>query len=259
MTRVERDSDAEITLQDTLDNGGKVWVIGDVHGHADALENLLSEIELGDQDCVIFLGDLIDRGPDSQMVVRIARTMPNAFTIMGNHEQMALDGLVENQWSPTFHWLYNGGNACLNSYRTNEKLDTDTFVSDLLWMSNLPHMIVLKDWILVHAGLHPSYALEDQKVEHCLWIRKKFFDSIDIIDAKRSVIFGHSITHRLLGFPVAQIGVSGHQLLDGRPAWLGIDTGVFDSVSGWLTAFELSSMKIIQCNDEGDAKFSSLQ
>ena len=93
MTKVERDSDAEMALQDTLDNGGKVWVIGDVHGHADALENLLSEIELGNQDCVIFLGDLIDRGPDSQMVVRIARTMPNAFTIMGNHEQMALDGL----------------------------------------------------------------------------------------------------------------------------------------------------------------------
>ena len=40
---------------------------------------------------------------------------------------------------------------------------------------------------------------------------------------------------------------------------LGIDTGVFDSVSVWLTAFELSSMKIIQCNDEVDAKFSSLQ
>jgi len=258
LIKVERDKDAELALQSTLNRGGKVWVIGDVHGHADALENLLSEIELEKYDCVIFLGDLIDRGPDSQMVVRIARTMPNAYTIMGNHEQMALDGLGEKQWSPTFHWLYNGGNACLNSYRKDEELDTDTFVSDLIWMSNLPHLIVLDEWILVHAGLHPSNSFGDQQVEHCLWIRKKFFDSTHIIDAKRSIVFGHSITHRVLGFPVGRIGVSKHQLSDGRPAWIGIDTGVFDSISGWLTAFELSSMKIVQCNDEGDVRFESL-
>jgi serine/threonine protein phosphatase 1 len=82
----------ENDLQKALDDGHNVWAIGDVHGFSRTLEHLLDECELSMDDRVVLLGDLIDRGPDSFDVVRIARSDPRIHSVKGNHEDMMVEG-----------------------------------------------------------------------------------------------------------------------------------------------------------------------
>ena len=88
MAEVLRDIDAETELQNALNRGDRVWVIGDVHGHSDALENLITELDPNPGDRIVLMGDLIDRGPDSRMVIRIAKavsythlTLPTIYSV----------------------------------------------------------------------------------------------------------------------------------------------------------------------------------
>ena len=85
--RGRRNRNIESELQSILDNGGNVWAIGDVHGHADTLEALLESLNLDSMDRVVLLGDLVDRGPKSCEVIRIARENPQIFCVLGNHEE----------------------------------------------------------------------------------------------------------------------------------------------------------------------------
>tara|TARA_B110000438_G_scaffold189182_1_gene180796 strand:- start:5370 stop:6248 length:879 start_codon:yes stop_codon:yes gene_type:complete len=258
MNEINREINTEIELQNTLDRNGKVWVIGDVHGHADALENLITEIDPNPGDRIVLLGDLIDRGPDARMVLRIARERGDTFALMGNHEEMALKGFSGDNhlsWAPPLDWLFNGGKQCLDSYRNGDgELNQDEWIRDLVWMATRPHMILLDDWILVHAGIDPAEALENQTSETLLWIREKFHSAKKPLDPRRTVVFGHSITHRVLGQSIGDIGRCEFSLEDKRPFWLGIDTGACDSTSGWLTAIDLNTGEIVQANDGGDSR-----
>ena len=87
-----RRKDIEMDLQNALDNDHNVWAIGDVHGFSVTLEALLDACDLSMNDRVVLLGDLIDRGPDSFDVVRIARCDPRIQCVKGNHEDMMVDG-----------------------------------------------------------------------------------------------------------------------------------------------------------------------
>ena len=87
-----RRKDIENDLQNALENGHNVWAIGDVHGFSLTLEALLDTCELTMDDRVVLLGDLIDRGPDSFDVVRIARSDPRIHCLKGNHEDMMVNG-----------------------------------------------------------------------------------------------------------------------------------------------------------------------
>ena len=258
MDEIIRDYEAEIELQNALDEGYSVWVIGDVHGHSDALENLLSEIDPNPGDRLVFLGDLIDRGPDSRMVIRIARNRTGTFVLRGNHEQMPADGFSgerKRTWSPPILWLVNGGKQCLDSYRNDEgELNDDDFTEDLRWMLKLPHLFVLDDWVLAHAGIDPTESLDDQTSAACLWIRSAFHAATRPVDPARAVVFGHTMTHNLLKCEPGDVASSRIHLSDGRPLWLGIDTGVCDYHSGWLTALDLASGVVIQSKDDGTTR-----
>ena len=74
-----RDYSLEKRLQEALDNGRNVWVIGDVHGFSQTLEELLESLKLEPDDFVVLLGDLIDRGPNSARVVEIVKNECNIF------------------------------------------------------------------------------------------------------------------------------------------------------------------------------------
>ncbi len=258
MAEIIRDSDAEIELQNALDRGDRVWVIGDVHGHSDALENLITEISPNPGDRIVLLGDLIDRGPDSRMVIRIAKERGDTFVVRGNHEYWALlgfEGESEISWAPNLDWLVSGGKQCLDSYSNSDnELNQEDWVRDLLWMAKMPHMLVLDDWILVHAGLDPEKSLEEQEEKELLWIREVFHNAKKPVDPRRAVVSGHSITHTVLGQSIGEIGRSEYRLEDGRALWFGIDTGACDSASGWLTAMDLSTGELVQANDAGDAR-----
>ena len=261
MDEIIRDTAVEIELQNALNRGHSVWVIGDVHGHADALENLLSEIDPNPGDRLVFLGDLIDRGPDSRMVIRIARGRSGAFVLRGNHEEMPRDGFKgerQKKWSPPLPWLTSGGKQCLDSYRNKAgELNDVEFTDDLRWMLKLPHIFVLDEWILVHAGIDPTLTLDEQTPAACLWIRSAFHRATRPVDPDRAVVFGHSMTHVHLKRKPGELANSPIQLEDGRPLWLGIETGVCDSDSGWLTGLDLSTGRLIQAKDDGTTRKKS--
>ncbi len=83
----------------------RLLAIGDIHGHLDKLQRLMAQVEPTTKDRVIFLGDYIDRGPDSKGVIEylidFQKRFPKTVFLRGNHEQMLLDAMVEDR-------LYNG-------------------------------------------------------------------------------------------------------------------------------------------------------
>src|SRR3954466_8130060 len=105
--------------------GHRAYVVGDVHGHFDLLEALLAKIheELDRRPArktlLVFVGDLIDRGPDSAQVVERLRTYrhPGVRTVflLGNHEEVLLR-ILDDDTSLIFSWLQFGGAQCIQSY-----------------------------------------------------------------------------------------------------------------------------------------------
>ena len=99
MGAIHRDEGLERVIQQALDDGRSVWVVGDIHGHLKTFKALLDilwhplqkrETDEHDpsEDLVICLGDLIDRGPDSKGVLELVRDTDNIHSIRGNHDEM---------------------------------------------------------------------------------------------------------------------------------------------------------------------------
>jgi len=257
----------ENDLQKALDDGHNVWAIGDVHGFSRTLEHLLDECELSMDDRVVLLGDLIDRGPDSFDVVRIARSDPRIHSVKGNHEDMMVEGFdmerISNPGSDMRVWLYNGGQATVASYirdYTDELGQEDSeqlllqIVDDKEWMERLPSHIVLDKWRLVHAGYDPRKELDSQEEDTLLWIRKPFHNATKPVDEERTVLFGHTPTMNLnkhLGAGKwGKPWYSKVELNDGRPSSIGLDTCLFheERQPATLTAFNLQTQEVLHVN-----------
>ena len=252
--RGRRNRQIEAELQRTLDEGGNVWAIGDVHGYADTLLALLDSLNLSSRDRVVLLGDLVDRGPRSCEVIRIARENPQIFSVLGNHEEMMLNSFdvdnIETMTAQQTNWFYVGGRATNQSYIdefTNSQGDIDDFDlrmrvgKDLAWLDSLPHHIVLDDFRLVHAGYSPwDGDLDLQSTDTLMWIRGEFHNSITPVDEKRTVVFGHST---VLGFGLKQTEIwkSEAELQNSRPAAVGIDSCCYGGKDPQLTAFNLQT------------------
>lgn len=211
-------------------------VIGDVHGHYDTLINLLDEIAPTGDDKVYFLGDLIDRGPKSAQVVEFVK-QSGYQCLLGNHEQMLLDILGDGEiYGPALQaWLYSGGHSTVNSYG-----DDGVRQDHIEWMRTLPTYIDLGDVWLVHAGVHPRMALEEQSSEQFCWIRDEFHTSNKPYFPDKLIITGHTITFTMPG-------VLPGKLAQGR-GWLDIDTGAYHPKSGWLTALDINNSLVYQVN-----------
>jgi serine/threonine protein phosphatase 1 len=215
-------------------------IIGDVHGHYEALLKLFEVMAPTTQDAVYFMGDLIDRGPESARVVDFV--MQNKYhCILGNHEQMMLEALQGGALSSQLlqAWLYSGGQATLESY--NYQIPQQ----HVSWMQNLPLYLDLGNIWLVHAGLDPQLPLEDQGQEQFCWIRDKFHQSRYPYFADKLIIIGHTITFT---FPQVEPG----KLVSGV-GWLGIDTGAYHPRSGWLTAVEVNHNWVYQIHRHSGA------
>ncbi|WEX75346.1 serine/threonine protein phosphatase [Sinorhizobium numidicum] len=145
------------------------FAVGDIHGCLVQLEDLLASIESSAPGGrVIFLGDLIDRGPDSRGVVeRIMAGPRNAdwewITLKGNHEQMLL--AARKGYAEMSHWLMNGGDETMASYGGAIPL------SHLVWMAERPSLIVERHRIFVHAGVDENLPLDQQDDDILLWMR----------------------------------------------------------------------------------------
>lgn len=200
----------------------RIFAIGDIHGCLDKLLDLLNLIDWDpEDDTLVFIGDYIDRGPDSAGVIEHILGMRHwsdrIICLLGNHEQLLLDFLA-GQNTQTF--LYNGGQATIESYGGP---DEGIPQSHYDFLESLAHYYETGDYIFVHAGLRDGILLEDQDPHDLLWIRDEFISS-DYDHGKR-VIFGHTPLRE----PLVQ------------PNKIGIDTGAV--FGGRLTCLELPRLK----------------
>jgi len=209
-------------------------IIGDVHGHYEGLMLLLDAIAPDADDQIYFLGDLIDRGPDSANVVKFVQ-QHHYTSLLGNHEQLMLDAFPNGRaFTPSLQaWLYSGGRATVASYK-----DADLLLEHLDWMRTLPVYLDLEDLWLVHAGVHPLLPLESQTTQEFCWIRDEFHGSVKPYFPDKLIITGHTITFTLPK-------VSPGELAQGQ-GWLDIDTGAYYPKSGWLTGLDMTHRLVYQ-------------
>lgn len=169
------------------------FAIGDIHGALHKLRQLLARCEDhagGRPRRYVFLGDYIDRGPDSAGVLRVLRDMaarlPDVVALMGNHEAMLLaviDGAIDPE-----NWLGQGGIMTLRSFGVAAVSALPC--SDVDWLRTLP---VTKDdgrRFFVHAGVDPRLPLDAQDENDLLWIREPFL--ADARDYGRLIVHGHT-------------------------------------------------------------------
>lgn len=219
--------------------GERIFVIGDTHGCADEpallVEHLEREQGLTQEDLVVFLGDYIDRGPNSKGVVDVAlecrRKFPNTRFLKGNHEDMLLDFLgFGGKLGEAF--LYNGGIETMQSYGISVFASPQEIVTTLppnhfKFYCELESIIVVDEFVLVHAGLNPLRDLKSQSDGDVLWIRDDFINNEHSFE--RTVIFGHT-PHQ--------------EILLHVPFKAGIDTGLV--FGNKLTCLELRSGDVMQ-------------
>jgi len=216
----------------------RLYAVGDVHGRDDLLADLLARIEedsaqRGPAKCVlVFLGDLIDRGPASAEVVERLRTYKPAATrlvfLAGNHEEVLLR-ILDGEARLIPDWLRFGGAECLRSYGADpqglRKLAPDRALAIIRAAIPPAHVDFLRsfddtfragDYLFVHAGIRPGVPLAEQSAADLRWIREPFLT--DCAEHGFLVVHGHTI----------------REAVDERLNRIGIDTGAYRT--GVLTA-----------------------
>ena len=217
-------------------NNNRRIVIGDVHGYYEGLMALLEAIAPDTEDHVYFLGDLIDRGPQSFQVVEFVKG--NSYQcILGNHEQMLLNLFTNSKVSASAvnGWLYSGGQATIASYP-----QTTITPEHLEWFKSLPTYLDLGDFWLVHAGVNPSMTIEQQTSAQFCWVRDDFHSMQQPYFPDKQIVVGHTMTFT---FP----GVAPGKIAQGA-GWLNIDTGAYHPRSGWLTGLDITNNLVYQFN-----------
>lgn len=231
-----------------------VYVIGDVHGNAEALDSVLDQISYNDEtDRIYFLGDIIDRNNDGIYVLNKIRKSKNMKMLLGNHEWMMMSSLCidynadvnktvffpdDKAQQEMDIWFYNGGEVTyydLQSRSLSERIDIFDY------LSNCPISAgndVLK---LCHAMpfdyTDPNKTLEE-RIYDAVWDRKVYCDGKRYDDS--IVIYGHTPT--IIG-PNKSTDI---RINFRGSAWLGIDTGAAYREVGKLSCIQLNTMELIQ-------------
>lgn len=219
-------------------DGYRAYAIGDIHGRLDLLDQLLAKIEediaarAPAQNLVIFLGDLVDRGPDSAGVVERLRTWDptcaKAVFLCGNHEEILLSVLAGER-GMLADWLQFGGAACLASYGLSPGVIQRQSEADALaaikaaiplehqeFLSTFADSFRFGDYLFVHAGIRPGIDLPAQSPKDLRWIREPFLADPTLHEFM--VVHGHTISDQV----------------DERSNRIGLDTGAYRT--GRLTA-----------------------
>ena len=245
-----RDHGLENRVQGALDVGSSVWVVGDIHGYRETFECLLGSLCLSGGDLVVCLGDLIDRGPDSLGVMRIVRDREEVLSIRGNHDEMLRLSLSSRHGGRMMRsWLKYGGLDTLSSMSDQQERSLEVAESWVDFVESLPTQLVLRDFRLAHAGFVEGTPIDEQSNQDLMWSRGVFeFQSPP--DTERQVIVGHTTTQALMGAGSEGIWESPVRLKGGRPAVIGIDTGIYlpRDENPRLTAINLADGSIVSVN-----------
>ncbi len=182
----------------------KSYVIGDIHGCERELRYLIDGLPLGPGDRLVFLGDYIDRGPNSCGVVSYLVELPKQLSsiefifLKGNHEDMFLSFLgLGGAHADMF--LINGGKATVASYgiETDKPAAQETLSvlpsEHMTFYQHLRPYYLMEPFFCVHAGIDPEKSLTEQTEEELLWIRNKFIFASHRLPY--TVLFGHTPQH----------------------------------------------------------------
>lgn len=198
-------------------DGARVYAVGDIHGRLDLLDEIIDQIARDSESrqpaktFVVFLGDLIDRGPSSCGVVeRLLHFKPEWATpifLAGNHEEYLLR-VLDGERGVLRDWMKFGGAECVRSYGIEpEGLDRLDETSAMRMVSAaVPpgHREFLRSfgdtfrfggYLFVHAGIRPGVALEEQSKVDLRWIRDPFL--ADGKDHGYMVVHGHTIVDQV--------------------------------------------------------------
>lgn len=188
-----------------------MFAIGDIHGCDDLLAGLIGGIEEdlaeGETPLVMFLGDYVDRGPDSKGVIerliQFHKKWPGTRFLCGNHEEAMLRFLSDLEAGLV--WSTYGGKATMRSYGVeppadDKDLDAWTKAHDLLkaaipeshmrFLWGLEDSIELGDYLFVHAGVRPDKPLNAQIAKDLRWIREPFLSDTRRLD--KVIVHGHT-------------------------------------------------------------------
>lgn len=201
----------------TVPEGVVLWAVGDIHGRLDLLEPLVEHMivetagSAASRTVAVFLGDYIDRGPDSRGVIRYLANLPKGAGIewrflKGNHEEAMLGFLRDPTTGPT--WCEYGGDATLASYglrlpQIKHKPEAWKHLADDLshkvtalereFLEGLELSLSIGDYFFAHAGARPGVPLEQQSTRDLMWIRNSFLDSE--VQFEKIVVHGHTPTN----------------------------------------------------------------
>ncbi len=223
------------------DPGERIYAIGDIHGRYDLLRDLMDKI--GEHSStlpqpeslhLVFLGDLVGRGPQSAKVVEflwdLEQRTDQVIVLMGNHEEAMIQSL-EGDASILQRWLGVGGAETIESYGLRLPTSRDDLrqyirylqaslpQQQMRWLRNLPLTAQSGDYFFCHAGIRPGVPLGRQARSDLMWIRHDFID--DDADHGVVIVHGHTIE------PTVKV----------RANRIGIDTGAY--CHGVLTALYL--------------------
>jgi len=197
-----------------IDAGKRVYAIGDIHGYPDVLARLHEAIDADiaarpvDAVTIVYLGDYIDRGPDSKGVIDLVLERRETFPeiehvfLLGNHEDAMFNEFLHDPEGHRQDWLQFGGIEAVQSYGVEAANMTDVEIAENLrqaipqahdeFYKNLALYHVVDDYLFVHAGIMPEVALEDQVKQDLIFTREPFMS----YDGAHPycVVHGHSST-----------------------------------------------------------------
>ncbi|WP_100383117.1 metallophosphoesterase family protein [Bradyrhizobium canariense] len=234
-----------IVKQPRLPDGVRVYAFGDIHGRADLLKKMFTMIDADiarnpmERPIEVFLGDYIDRGPDSShtldLLIERSRSRETVF-LKGNHEAYCLEVLRDP--AKLDEWRQFGGLQTLISYGIQPPLNPSAaeqpgliraFIeamphAHLKFLQSLKPSFLCGDFFFVHAGVRPGIPLGEQREADLLWIRNEFLDSDE--NFGKFVVHGHT--------PVREPDIRSNRA--------NIDTGAYATGNLTLLTIQGSSM-----------------
>lgn len=232
---------ASATPAAAIPPGERVYAVGDVHGCDDLLGRLLALIDQDDagrepaRTTIIFLGDLVDRGPASAAVIERLRLLqearPDTRYLLGNHEEVFIESL-KGEPKALRMFCRIGGRETILSYGVDagdyDRMDYEELhaamrakvpADHLEFLSGFEDLIEIGDYVFVHAGIRPGTDIASQRSTDLRWIRNPFLNHDRPFE--KMVVHGHTISEGL----------------DVQPHRIGVDTGAYET--GRLTALGL--------------------
>lgn len=169
-------------------SSGRIIAITDIHGELGKLNSLLTKLNPMSNDTIVFLGDYIDRGPNSKGVidkVLSMRNVCNCVYLKGSHEYAYLQARGGDDYYDYLFWNY-GGVQTVESYGSFDKI----YEEHGAFLESLQPYYLTDNYLFIHAGIRPDIPFEQQNETDFYYIRGEFIYKKHALPQK--IIFGHT-------------------------------------------------------------------